>query len=184
MKQLRIALAGLALLTLCSAAPQGANDRVHARRIVKNVPVATDTYYRTPWVYVWGARQVVWQLDCAGAVKDTALTVHFADDTTITTPDSLAAPTSTSAAISQVGNVSFFGTVASRSLVRKAGKNYLLTPITASTAGPAGAAPYLAVKWARLSVKFGSTDTTSYNGCDSLNVKTVTIRDWIFGSPD
>jgi hypothetical protein len=176
----------LAVACIASAAlPPGASDRVHARKVVNNVRVVRGTYYLTPWVYVWGVREAIFQLDCAGtAPLDSLLTVHLADDTSKAVIDSLAASTSANAAIDPVSNVALIGVKGNKALSRNAGKNYVLVPLTATTAGEAGGAGYIPVRWARLSLKFGSTSTTTYNGCDSLVVRTQTLRDWIFGPAD
>jgi hypothetical protein len=179
-----VTVAALALLTLCAATPPGMSDRVHARRIVNRVRVARATYYRTPWVYVWGCRQVNFKLDCGAAgttPTDSSLAVHLTDDTTLTVRDSLTASSSANAALDQVSNVALIGVRGNKALDQSSGKSYLLVPLSATTAGDGGGAIYIAPRWARLSIRFGSTDTSSYNGCDSLTVRSTTIRDWIFG---
>ena len=146
--------------------------------------VARGAYYRTPWLYIGGARQASFKIDCGNLPPaDSSLVVHFADDTTLTVRDSLAASSSANAAISQVSGVALVGVLGTEKLYRNSTRTFLLIPITATTAGDAGGAPYIPTQWARLSLRFGSTDTTHYNGCDSLRVRGTTLRDWVFGNP-
>jgi hypothetical protein len=182
---LAITVALLAGALLLGAAPPGVQDRVSTRKLVSNVRVARGTCYRTPWVYVGGSRQAIWQLDCAPtAPMDSAyLSVHLADDTTKAVLDSVAASSSVYTALDSLANVALIGMKGGKRYTRNAAKTYVLVPL-APAGGGASLTPYIPIRWARLSIMFAAAGPTVYNGCDSLCVRSTTLRDWIFGTFD
>lgn len=168
----------VACMGIGMASPPGVGSYAHARKLIVKRRAAAGAYVRTPWVYCFGASQVEFAPDCGNASGDSSTVFQFADDTTLTVRDSVAAGDSL-AVLDRVCNVVVIGPAGNVTLERNRGKRWTILPLTVAAAAPGearGGGGVLGVRWVRASWRFKAAGVSSYLGCDSLTVRSTTVR--------